>query len=458
MGTTIRCTLVTLALLLLALPASARIGGPDAFGYSFTDSTELDGPAYAWEDLSVMGFEISLSDDEVAPVELYFDFWFYGVRYDQVGIQANGALSFTADALQDSNVCLPFDGAPETVVAAYWDDLYPAIQGQIRYLTTGTAPYRVFVAEWTEIYNISGAGHADFQVVLYETTNEIEIHYMDVASPYNPYNYGGQATVGIQGNLTEYLEYSCNEQALVDELAIRFSTCLAGSDDGDGDGFEECHDCDDTDATIYPGAEDICDDDIDSDCRGDLEETEVDSDGDGFSECGGDCDDESATTFPGAMEECNGVDDNCDGVIDEDMDGDGWSLCAGDCDDTDPEMSPSLTEICDEKDNDCDGEVDEDIDWDLDGYLGCGGEDCDDGNATAYPGATEVPGNGVDEDCDGVDTPGDDDDDDDDGPGDDDSADDEEGGCECSADSGHPAAPAALGLLALALIGLRRRA
>ena len=456
MGTTIRSTLAMIATLALALPAGARIGGPDAYGYSFTDSTELDGPAYGWEDLSVMGFEVSLSNDEVAMVDLYFDFWFYGQRYDQVGIQANGSLSFSADGLTNYNECLPWTGAPQTLIAAYWDYLYPAIQGTIRYLTTGSAPYRVFIAEWADIYNISGAGNADFQIVLYETTNEIEFHYMDVSSPYNPYNYGGQATVGIQGNLDEYLQYSCNEQALADGLAIRFSTCLAGSADGDGDGFEECHDCDDTDAAVYPGAEDICDDGIDSDCRGDLGETEVDDDGDGFSECGGDCDDEAATTFPGAMEACNGIDDNCDGAIDEDMDGDGWSLCAGDCDDTDPERSPSLTEECDGKDNDCDDEVDEEIDWDLDGYFGCGGEDCDDGNATAYPGATEVPGNGVDEDCDGADTPGDDDDDDD-VPGDDDSADEDEGGCECRSGTGREAAPAAVGMLALALILLRRR-
>ncbi len=459
MGTTIRCTFALFAAALVSLPAAALTGGPDAYGYSFIDSAELDGPVYAWEDLSVMGFEVVLSDDEVAMVDLYFDFWFYGERYEQVGIQANGALSFSGDALQDSNTCLPFDGAPQTMVAAYWDDLYPAIQGEIRYLTTGTAPYRIFVAEWTNIYNISGAGNADFQIVLYETTNEIEIHYQDVSSPYNPYNYGGQATAGIQGSMDWYLEYSCNTQSLTDLSAIRFGTCLEGSADADGDGFEECHDCDDTDAAVYPGAEDICDDGIDSDCRGDLEETEVDSDGDGISECGGDCDDEAETTYPGAMEDCNGIDDNCDGSIDEDMDGDGWSLCAGDCDDTDPERSPSLTEECDDKDNDCDEEVDEDIDWDLDGYLGCGGDDCDDGNANAYPGAPEVPGNGVDEDCDGVDTPGDDDDDDDDDdPGDDDSAEGEGDGCECHAAGADSTAGAVALLAAMAAVLIRRRA
>ncbi|MSQ02312.1 MAG: hypothetical protein EXR71_10555 [Myxococcales bacterium] len=96
-----------------------------------------------------------------------------------------------------------------------------------------------------------------------------------------------------------------------------------------------------------------------------------------------DCDDDDATVNPGASEICDGLDNNCDGVVDEgvtinrymDLDLDTYgdpdnavSICAGqvegavenglDCDDTDAASNPDGVEVCDQKDNDCDGKVD----------------------------------------------------------------------------------------------------
>ena len=109
-----------------------------------------------------------------------------------------------------------------------------------------------------------------------------------------------------------------------------------------------------------------------------------------------------------------------------DYDGDGFSADEGDCDDTDPESWPGAVELGDGVDNDCDGEVDEGLvdtgclltwylDQDGDGVggdtevLACDqppdavaqGGDCDDGNEERSPGLDEVCGNALDEDCDG---------------------------------------------------------
>jgi len=112
----------------------------------------------------------------------------------------------------------------------------------------------------------------------------------------------------------------------------------------------------------------------------------VDNDGDGYlSDV--DCNDNDPSINPGATEICNGIDDDCDELIDEgfDIDGDGYTSCGGDCDDNGATVNPEATEICDDTiDNDCDGLIDlEDSDCTTTEVCGDGycagieqGEDC----------------------------------------------------------------------------------
>ena len=236
--------------------------------------------------------------------------------------------------------------------------------------------------------------------------------------------------------------------------------------DMDEDGYPEGEDCNDRDASINPGAEELCDS-VDNDCDGDIDEDllsvfYVDADGDGYGldasaeelceassgwvELGGDCDDTRDDVYPGAEEPCDGADNDCDGETDEegdstwyrDADGDGygdpaesqeacapgpgWAASDDDCDDSRAEVYPEATEVCDGLDNDCDGAVDEDVtttyyaDADADGYgdetsttQACdqpsgyvsGIGDCDDSDPAVNPDGTEVC-NEADDDCDGT--------------------------------------------------------
>ena len=104
----------------------------------------------------------------------------------------------------------------------------------------------------------------------------------------------------------------------------------------------------------------------------------------------------------GASDEvCDGIDNDCNGAVDDkDDDGDGFSVCVDDCDDTDPAVNPDAEEIvCDGLDNDCNPETSAGPDQDEDGFSVCTG-DCDDLDPDVNPDAAEIPCNGKDDDCD----------------------------------------------------------
>jgi len=277
--------------------------------------------------------------------------------------------------------------------------------------------------------------------------------------PFNPaiHSFAGEDCDGIDNN--------CNKQ--VDEGYPDFdqdglANCIDPDDDNDGD--VDGSDCAPLDPTTYNGAVEDCNG-FDDNCNGKVDEGYPNFDGDGEADCIDfdddndgdpdvvDCNPVNDEVFHGAKEVCDGIDNDCNSLVDEpgaggcavfykDKDDDGWGmtnkflcLCGpydeytasqpGDCDDSTWAINPDGTEVCNNQDDDCDGMTDNAgalgckkyyKDFDSDGY-GSGepscicwpnntyttqnGGDCNEGNPTINPGMPEAC-DGIDNNCDGT--------------------------------------------------------
>ncbi len=169
-----------------------------------------------------------------------------------------------------------------------------------------------------------------------------------------------------------------------------FGGPAAGWTDSDGDGFPIHFDCDEDDAGVHHGAPEL-DDGIDNDCDGEIDEGQQDRDT-------GDSGGAGPDTGP------SGSGDSGQPADTRDLDHDGWSVADGDCADHNLASWPGADEIPDQADNDCDGVVDEGlwyVDDDEDGYTEEQG-DCDDWDPERSPASQEQGSDGVDHDCDGT--------------------------------------------------------
>ena len=184
-------------------PVIDNLGGPDAAGYSWKDSEEVDGPTYGWIDITGTGTSAiaNVADDNTSgPYPIGFGFTFYGTTYTDFYVGSNGAINFDGQYISLSNYAMPY-GSYQAMIAFFWDDMDPAdaTDADLLYETMMVGGQNALVISflnWDEYPgNADPAGQESVtaQIILFED-GTVQIHYFEVQEGIDI----SSCTIGIQ--------------------------------------------------------------------------------------------------------------------------------------------------------------------------------------------------------------------------------------------------------------------
>ncbi|MCY7292804.1 MAG: hypothetical protein LH615_11555, partial [Ferruginibacter sp.] len=199
------------------------------FNYSFTNTKITSG---SYSDIATTGTAIPMTNLEngnsTTPQNIGFNFTFNGTVFTQVMIHADGILKFGTTAPGLSTLIAPsplnsYENVFTNTTAAFQNIVMPLfldlVQGtaapEFHIATTGVAPNRVTTIQWKNLRDADNAGstlqrqfdNMEFQVKLYETSNNIEMAYGNWLLSTNAANTRGSA-IGVKATSTNYISYT----------------------------------------------------------------------------------------------------------------------------------------------------------------------------------------------------------------------------------------------------------
>jgi hypothetical protein len=146
------------------------------------------------------------ADDGIIPysIPLGFTFNFYCTNYTAVTLGSNGFINFDLPASINAATTQVSQVIPSTTplnnfIAFNWNDLDPGAGGSVTYTTVGTSPNRKFIYSFTGVPIWATTLLNTGQIILYETSNEIEIHTTLINS--NSANLASQGIENLSGSL-----------------------------------------------------------------------------------------------------------------------------------------------------------------------------------------------------------------------------------------------------------------
>lgn len=181
-----------------------------------------------------------LNGDDVMtdPISIGFSFEFFGNTYTNLRIDTNGILTFGDPYPSAGNMRIPTPSTPpsanlDNFIAPFWDDLRttgnPSKSGYLKsiyYATTGVAPNRQFIVQWTDMHLFAtNIPFGTFQVILFEETNKIQFQYNYLVNvTADGKAMGSRATIGLENaDGTDGVQYSYNEAVLTSGDALLFT-------------------------------------------------------------------------------------------------------------------------------------------------------------------------------------------------------------------------------------------
>ena len=227
--------LLSCLLLLAGTTIGQTSGGPDAYGYTWTDSNDPNGPTYSWIDLTSISSAVQttgLADDNAIPAVPMTSFYYYWENHNQIKIGSNGWLSF--NNIGNIGHCFPnmptSGGAADNFIAPFMTDLNFSGAGNV-----GEVWYHddlvnnrfvvsyLNVPIWTAIAPGYIGSHS-FQVILSRADSSITYQYEDI-DQVNFTNAGGcngNMVIGIENNNGVIGLQHSNNVVPPDNYAIRF--------------------------------------------------------------------------------------------------------------------------------------------------------------------------------------------------------------------------------------------
>jgi hypothetical protein len=189
-------------------------GGPDGFGYRWIDSNETGGPVYSWYDISSVGTNFNMGEWDVKNVNMGMSFSFYGTSYTSVDVFSKGYLSFVGGGeVKYDNEPMPNTSSPNGVIAPFWEDLDPSVQGGVYYYYD-SANSR-FIVQYNNVVMYGGNQSSTFQVIL-NSDGSMIFQYNSMNAPVNG------CTVGIENQTgTGGLQIAYDQSYITNRLATR---------------------------------------------------------------------------------------------------------------------------------------------------------------------------------------------------------------------------------------------
>ncbi len=241
-------------LLPIGNPGMSDPTGPDAGGYFCYDSQDLAyalAPSYSWIEIvpglgSLTGTLVPLNDnaanqEDIATVNLPFDFGFYGEEYNQISICSNGYIALGAsESALFRNYSLPGPMGPSPMIAAFWDDL---VMGTGDVYTYHNVSEHLFIIEFHNMRNAYSNDTEKFEIILYDAdyygstdgNGDIKIQYHTFnnsnTGSSSSSSHGQYSTIGLEDHTGQIgMQYTFDNMwaetahVLADETALFFTT------------------------------------------------------------------------------------------------------------------------------------------------------------------------------------------------------------------------------------------